>query len=407
MNRRHRRGSRLRVTDLLDEVLAGVLARPARAVFTTLGTVLGLASLVATLGISRTSGNQIVERFDALQATEVSVVGREQTATGGAAVELPWDVEARLDHLNGAVASGARADIKTDIALRTAPVIDPQSVPNVVPLVAASAGYLDAVRGEIGTGRMFDGGHIQRHDRVVVIGRDVATRLGIQDLSRQPGVYVGDDVFVVIGVIDSARRDPALVGSVLLPWSVAQDRFGIGGADRVVIHTELGAARTIAVQAALALSPNDPTQLAVSAPADARRTQKAVESDLDGLFVLLGLISLVVGAIGIANVTLVTVMERTGEIGLRRALGAGRRHIALQILGESAVMGFVGGVIGASAGTIVVVVVSAQRQWTPVLDPWLPIAAPPAGIIVGLIAGLYPSIRAARMEPIAALRAGT
>ena len=115
-------------------------------------------------------------------------------------------------------------------------------------------------------------------------------------------------------------------------------------------------------------------------------------------------ISLVVGAIGIANVTLVTVMERTGEIGLRRAMGARRRHIAAQFLCESAAMGLVGGIVGASVGLVVVVAVSASRDWTPLLDAWLPIAAPPVGALVGLIAGLYPSLRAARMEPVEALR---
>ena len=122
------------------------------------------------------------------------------------------------------------------------------------------------------------------------------------------------------------------------------------------------------------------------------------------MFLLLAIVSLVVGAIGIANVTLVTVMERTGEIGLRRAVGARRRHIAIQFLGESAVIGLVGGVIGASIGLIIVVSVSAIKNWTPVLDPWMPLAAPLLGAVVGLVAGLYPAIRAARLEPVEALR---
>ena len=173
-----------------------------------------------------------------------------------------------------------------------------------------------------------------------------------------------------------------------------------------MIETDLGAAALIARQAPTALNPNAPETLSATAPAEPTRTRDDVQTDVNGLFLLLGLISLVVGAIGIANVTLVTVMERTGEIGLRRALGARRWHIAGQMLCESAAMGLVGGIVGASLGIVTVVGVSADRSWTPLLDPWLPFAAPPAGALVGLIAGAYPAIRAARLEPVEALRSG-
>ena len=132
-----------------------------------------------------------------------------------------------------------------------------------------------------------------------------------------------------------------------------------------------------------------------------------MENDLNALFLLLGGVSLLVGALGIANVTLVSVLERVGEIGLRRALGARRRHIAAQFLVESAAMGLLGGIVGASLGTLLVVAVSASRDWTPVLDAWVPLAAPAAGALIGLVSGAYPSLRAAAMEPVEALRAGT
>ena len=122
---------------------------------------------------------------------------------------------------------------------------------------------------------------------------------------------------------------------------------------------------------------------------------------------MLGGVSLLVGAIGIANVTLVSVMERTGEIGLRRAMGATRRHIATQFLLESATMGAVGGVLGASAGLLVVVGVAFYQTWTPVIGPFIPLLAPVVGALTGLLAGLYPALRAAGLEPVEALRAGT
>ncbi len=413
--RRSRRTSarvrpRLRIVDLFDETLAGVFARPARAALTTLGTVLGIASLVATLGISRTAGGQIVGRFDELAATQVTVSARTSGSgsSSRAAAALPWDVETRLDRLNGVVASGAVAEASDPGALRTVPLIDPENVTErLVPVFAGSVGYLDAVRGTISNGRWFDQGHVDRRDGVVVIGADVATEFGIDRLDRQPGIFIGDQVFTVIGILDAAPRDTGLLQSVIVPYTAAQDRLDVARPQRVVIETDIGAAQLIAEQAPVALNPNASDGLKVSAPRDPTRTKNAVQDDVNQLFLLLGLISLVVGAIGIANVTLVTVMERTGEIGLRRALGASRRHIALQFLAESTVMGLVGGIVGATVGIVTIVAVAGSRDWTPVLDLWLPLAAPFAGAVVGLVAGLYPSVRAARMEPVDALRAGT
>lgn len=409
---RDRPRPRLRFRDLVDESLAGVLARPARAALTTLGTVLGIASLVATLGISRTAGGQIVQRFDELEATTVTVRvrssggGSESAERTGAA--LPWNVEARLDPLNGVVAAGAMAEISAPGGVTTVPLVDPSSITvRTLPVYGVSPGLLDAVRGTVAAGRFFDQGHMDRADRVVVIGADIAAELGITRIENMPGLFIGDDQYTVIGIVDEAPRDPGLVGSLMVPGTVAADRWEVDRPDRVIIETELGATSLIAQQAPLALNPNAPESLSVSAPADPRAAREGVENDVNELFLLLGLVSLAVGAIGIANVTLVTVMERTGEIGLRRALGAGRRHIALQFLAESTAMGVIGGIIGASVGIVVVVAVAASRRWTPVLDLWLPFVAPLAGALVGLVAGLYPSVRAARMEPVDALRSGT
>ena len=198
-----------------------------------------------------------------------------------------------------------------------------------------------------------------------------------------------------------------MMGSIIIPEGTARHDFGLTSPEIVVVETQIGAASLIAQQAPLALRPDDPSVLKVASPPEPQRVREAVQSDLNVLFILLGGLSLIVGAIGIANITLVSVMERTGEIGLRRSIGATREHIAAQFLLESTSIGIVGGILGASFGILVVVVVSAYQSWTPVLDPAAPFLAPLVGGAIGLVAGTYPALRAARLEPVEAVRTGT
>jgi ABC-type antimicrobial peptide transport system permease subunit len=254
---------------------------------------------------------------------------------------------------------------------------------------------------------VFDMGHSLRADRVVVLGPSAAERMNLSGVERQPAIFIGDHLYLVVGILTDVARQADLLGAVIMPEGIARAEFGLRAPTSVQIETRVGAAQLIAGQAPIAVSPNDPTLIKVTSPPDARSTKTAVKGDLNALFLILGLVSLLVGAIGIANVTLVSVLERVGEIGLRRALGAGRTHIAAQFLTESVAMGLVGGVLGASIGVLVVVSVSVARQWTPVIDPLIPLQAPVLGAFIGLFAGLYPSLRAALLEPVESLRSGT
>ena len=404
--------SRFSLRDLVSESAAGMLARPGRTVLTVLGTVLGIAALVATLGLAKTAGNQIVTRFDALAATSVTVSNRSQ---GFAFSEepreshIPWDAEDRLTRLNGVVAAGTQSIVDTAGELvRSVPINDPLGQSEFsVDVYAASPGLFGAIGTTLHTGRFFDAGHDQRREPVAVLGPGAARRLNITRVDQQPAIFVGDTTLVVIGILEDTEREPVLLDAIVIPNGAAQGLFGLLAPAEVQIRTEIGATRLIGEQAAVALSPNDPSLLGVSLPPEPKAVKEQVASDVNTLFLVLGGVALLVGAIGIANVTLVSVLERVGEIGLRRSVGATRRQIAAQFLGESAAMGFVGGIIGASIGVLVIVVVSAVRQWTPVLDAWVPLAAPLVGAAIGLIAGLYPSWRAASLEPIEALRSGT
>ena len=228
---------------------------------------------------------------------------------------------------------------------------------------------------------------VGRADRVAVLGPDAADRLGISGVDQLPSIRIGDDLYLVIGVLDGVDRQPDLLGAVIIPEGTARRHYRLASPDLVVVETDIGATSLISSQTPLALRPDNPRALKVVSPPEPKRVRDAVQSDLNVLFLILGGVSLLVGAIGIANVTLVSVMERTGEIGLRRALGASRRHIAQQFLLESSTMGFVGGVVGASLGTLVVVVVASYQSWTPVLDPSVPLLAPVVGGLTGLVAG--------------------
>ncbi len=225
-------------------------------------------------------------------------------------------------------------------------------------------------------------------------------------MDQQPVVFVGDAGFTVLGILEDVQRQPELLNALIIPEGTAREMYGLESPTTVQIDTEIGAASLISAQAPIAVSPDDPDAVQVQAPLEPDEVRAGVEEDVNALFLMLGGVSLLVGAIGIANVTLVSVLERIGEIGLRRALGAGRRHIAYQFLLESTGVGLFGGVIGASAGVLVVVTVSALRTWTPVMDPRIALAAPVLGALVGLLAGLYPALRASRMAPVHSLRAG-
>lgn len=397
----------------MGEAAAGVLARPARLFLTALGTVLGIAALVSTLGLARTAGNQIVTRFDELAATRVIVApasGDGGFGGAGNVSTIPWDAEERLSRLNGVVAAGTKSDVDVAGALaRSVPVIDPLGANEFqIDVIAASPGLFDAVRAQLAEGRFFDHGHNERISNVAVLGPAAANRLNLVRVDHQPAIFLGDDQneqpFIVVGILSDVSRETDLLSAIIIPDATAEAVYGLEAPAEVHVDTVVGGARLIGEQAPTALDPNDPARLRSQVPPEPTAVQSDVEDDVNNLFLILGGISLLVGALGIANVTLVSVLERTSEIGLRRALGAARRHIAYQFLVESMMTGLLGGLIGASLGVLTIVLASANRDWTPVLDTWLPFAATGLGALIGLLAGLYPSLRAARIEPITALR---
>jgi len=394
------------VRDLLDEALAGVAARPTRLILTTLGTVLGIAALVATVGLGQTAAGQITQRFDLAAATRVVVQPDDKGGQEGeAATQLPWDAPERIARLNGVDAAGTVSQLEVgDDLVRSVAGLDGQKDGHALQVMAGSPGLFDAVRGNLRTGRFFDAGHDNRGDRVVVLGKHAAERLGINRVDSQPAVFLGDQAYTVIGILDTVSGRAELLDAVIMPNGTAKPAYALESPDAVEIRTAVGAAQLIAEQAPVAIDPNNPSALKVDAPPRQGGVRKGVESDLNALFLLLGAVALLVGGLGIANVTLLSVLERVSEIGLRRALGAARRHVAAQFLVESVIVGFLGGLLGTAVGVLLTVGVSWFRDWTPILDNRLSLGAPLLGAVIGLIAGTYPAWKASAIQPITALR---
>lgn len=395
--------AKIRTSTLFSEALAGVLQRPVRSALTMLGTILGIGSLVAILGLSATASGQITEDFSVLQASQVTL--REDPAPRLPSLPFPEDTSARLAEVEGVVDSGAWWKVGLDEPPRVAAGAGTSSTR--AEIFAVSPGALAAAEVTVSSGRLYDAYAEDESAEVVVISAAVAHQLGVVDVSLAPALLVGDDAYTVVGIIEDTERLPQLLTGIVMPTSTALARYGLPGPDApasVLVRTEVGSAQVVADQAPTVLRPDAPVLLAAQAPATAEQLQSTISSRVDSFVLMLAGVALVIGAVGIVNTTLVAVVERTGEIGLRRALGARPRHIAQQFLAEAAILGGVGGTLGTALALVTIVVVSVGQHWTPLVDPTTIYLAPVAGVLVGVLAGLYPALRASRLAPVDALQ---
>lgn len=392
---------RARLTTGLLEALVSVSARPGRMVLTMLGEALGLAALVATVGLAATAEAQVAEHFDRATADQVTVTPAEDRRARGAV--LPEDAESAVRRLSGVRSAGSLTRLPVSDPTRTVRLTDPQGLPDpVLPVLAVSPGVLEATSAEV-RGRELDTGHDQRADAVALLGAEAAERLGVGDLADAPAVFVGRHALTVIGIVESVERRGELLDGVVVPEGTAARLFGWRGAGELVVDVAPRTADSVAGQAPLAISPADPAAIEATAPPSDTLLRESVQGDVSSLLLVLGVVALVAGGIGIANIMLLSVMERVGEIGLRRALGATRRDLMVQFLAESGTLGLLGGVVGTSLGLGAALVVATARDWTPILEPAV-LAAPLVGLVVGLLAGALPAWRAGTLEPAAALR---
>lgn len=396
------RKSTFRVIDLIREALSSVFNRPIRAVLTGMGTILGVGAFVATIALADSTRAQVSSRFDALKATEIHLKDSGPDGSN----PFPSTSSDILLKLNGVKHAGLYFPVSggKNLAPRASLSTNSQS-DSTIQLVAAEPGAIAATLPTFTLGGPFSTFHEKRKEQVAILGRVAAKQLGISRVDNQPAVFINDKPFVVVGILDDVRRNPDFLLSVIIPTSTAMATLPIQSAEyQIIIDTLPGAAQLIGRQAPIALRPDAPGRIQALVPPDPTTLRRQVSGDVTSLFLALSILSMLIGAVAIANATLVSVMERRGEIGLRRALGARRSHIWLQFCTESAGIGTLSGIIGLSVAVIGVSFACAINNLILTLNPVAILAAPLIGLATGTASGILPAIRAGKTPPSISLQ---
>jgi putative ABC transport system permease protein len=390
------RPASLRPSDMARLAMTGMRARPLRAFLSALGVALGIAAMVAVMGVSASSRAEIDRTLQSL-GTNLLTVGPGQSVMGEPA-ELPKEAAAMVRRI-GPVTSAAATGSVTAKVYRTDRV--PTALSGGIAVLAADLSLPATVGARLRAGTWLN--PATARFPAVVLGSTAAAQLGMEQAGNR--IWLGQEWFGVVGILEPVPLAPELDSAVLIGWESAGE-LGFDGHPTTVYSRSLES-QVEAVRAVLAgtANPAAPNEVLVSRPSDALAAQRATDQALSGLLLGIGAVALLVGGIGVANTMVVGIMERRAEIGLRRSMGATRGQIRTQFLAESLLLSLFGGAAGAGLGWLLTVGYALTRNWPPLVPPWVLVSAVAGTGLVGVLAGLYPAIRASRLSPTEALTA--
>jgi putative ABC transport system permease protein len=393
-----RQAVRLRPADLARVASVGLRTRKLRASLSALGVAIGVAAIVAVLGLSTSSQAGLLAEIDAL-GTNLLTVTNGQTLAGGTA-ELPVAAPGMISRI-GPVTAVQDTGTVSGVSAYRSPLI-PAVNTNGLAVRAATLGLPQAVATSVAQGSYLNAATAT--EPVAVLGAAAATRLGIDRIYPGERIWVGSQWFYLAGILKPAILAPEVDVSVLIGFQAARAYLGFDGHPSTIYVRALPD-QVSAVYSVLAATanPESPSDVNLSRPSDALVARAKAKSAFNGLFLGLGAVALLVGAVGVANIMVISVLERRSEIGLRRALGATKGHIRIQFLAEATLLALAGGAAGVAAGAAATAIYATANHWAIVIPATAWAGGLAATLLIGVIAGLMPAIRAARMSPTRAL----
>jgi len=390
--------SRLSRRDLIRVGSLGLRSRRVRASLSALGISIGIAAIVGVLGISQSSRSGLLNELARLG--NLITVQPNNTALGQQ-TELPTTSEGMVSRIPPVTNVTEVGTIANTYVYRNSfvPVIDT----NGISLTATDAALPTTLGAGVAHGTFLNAA--TAHFPAVVLGAEAANLLGIHDLAKPTQVWIGGHWFTVVGILKPVELVSQLDNMAFIGFPIAEQYFAFDG-HPTGLYLRAVPSQVTAVEGVIkaTINPSDPATVNWNQPSDTLKAQVAAKGAYNGLLLGLGAVALLVGGVGIANVMVISVLERRSEIGLRRALGATRRHIAEQFLAEALLLSILGGLAGTVIGGIATALYALIQHWSVQIPAQALYGGVGAALIIGAIAGLYPSTRAARLPPSEALR---
>jgi putative ABC transport system permease protein len=391
--------ARLAPRELLAVALQGLRTRRLRAALSALGIAIGIGAMVAVVGVSASSQANLLAEIDSLGTNLLTVTSTQNFE--GNNEPLPASSVPMIEHMQNVESDAAVYSVSSATVLRSpfVPALQTggisvdaagDNLPSVVGTSMASGHFLDSVS--------------DRYPEVV-LGAQAASVLQITQVGGHLEVYLGSKWFTVIGILKPALLDSNIDTTAFISLPVAERLFQTQpNPSTIYVRANVNDVTQVSNLLPPTADPQNSSGVAASRPSDALEARAAAKGQYTTLLLGLGAVALLVGAIGIANIMVISVLERRGEIGLRRALGATRRHISTQFLAEAALLAALGGLAGLALGAIATEAYAVAQKEPFVVPLYALIAAPAGGFVIGILAGVYPATKAARLSPTEALR---